>query len=258
MHIEVDTAHMTFSEATGLVALILSIFPNAHRAPDTVTIGAIESARVVQVGASALAEMLEEEAEIDPAAAFAPDPAQAFGDAPIPPAATPAVAPPPIVPASSAVELDKNGLPWDARIHASTKARNADETWRNKRGVSADTVAAVTAELRAVLAAPGPSVAAPPSPPPVSVPLAAAPPPPVSAPTPPTPAIAPTISQPAATDFPGIMRKVTGAQSAGQLTTADVSRILGDIGLNALRDLVNRPDLIPTFSDQVDAYIASA
>lgn len=42
---------------------------------------------------------------------------------------------------------DKNGLPWDERIHAGTKALNADGTWKKRRGVDDATVAAVTAEL---------------------------------------------------------------------------------------------------------------
>lgn len=42
---------------------------------------------------------------------------------------------------------DKNGLPWDERIHAGTKALNGDGTWKKRRGVDDATVAAVTAEL---------------------------------------------------------------------------------------------------------------
>jgi len=45
-------------------------------------------------------------------------------------------------------ELDSAGLPWDARIHASSRAKIADGTWRMKRGVDDATVAAVTAELK--------------------------------------------------------------------------------------------------------------
>ncbi len=54
------------------------------------------------------------------------------------------------------VELDKNGLPWDERIHSGGKERkNADGSWRAKRGVDANLVAQVTAHLRAQLAAGG-------------------------------------------------------------------------------------------------------
>ena len=48
---------------------------------------------------------------------------------------------------SGVAERDKNGLLWDVRIHASSKAVIADGTWRLKRGVSPELVEQVTAEL---------------------------------------------------------------------------------------------------------------
>lgn len=79
--------------------------------------------------------------------------------APLPPAATPApVAPAPTASAAAptnpavGVELDSKGLPWDERIHASTKTKIASGEWKAKRGVDDATVAAVEAELRAVAA----------------------------------------------------------------------------------------------------------
>jgi hypothetical protein len=45
-------------------------------------------------------------------------------------------------------ELDVRGLPWDARIHAKTKAKKVDGTWRNKRAVNKDLLAKVEAELK--------------------------------------------------------------------------------------------------------------
>lgn len=52
--------------------------------------------------------------------------------------------------------LDKNGLPWDTRIHAASKAINADGTWRQKRGVAPELVATVETQLRGVMAVPVP------------------------------------------------------------------------------------------------------
>ena len=79
------------------------------------------------------------------------------------------------------VELDKNGIPWDERIHAGTKRKNADGTWSLKKGVDKDLAAQIIAEYQVaapttttVLAAPAapakPGVppappAAPPAPP---------------------------------------------------------------------------------------------
>lgn len=85
---------------------------------------------------------------------------------PAPPVPSPpAVAAPPVPPAPSAPasperpapagELDKNGLPWDERIHASTKAKNADGSWRQRRSLNDDALLKrVEAELRSKVAAP--------------------------------------------------------------------------------------------------------
>ena len=44
------------------------------------------------------------------------------------------------------VELDKNGIPWDERIHAGTKRKNADGTWSLKKGVDKELAAQIIAE----------------------------------------------------------------------------------------------------------------
>lgn len=46
---------------------------------------------------------------------------------------------------SSAPATDKNGVAWDERFHASSKAVNADGTWRRKRGLSPEETAAADA-----------------------------------------------------------------------------------------------------------------
>lgn len=52
------------------------------------------------------------------------------------------------------VELDKNGIPWDERIHAGTKRKNADGTWSMKKGVDKDLYAEIMAELTAAAGQP--------------------------------------------------------------------------------------------------------
>lgn len=77
--------------------------------------------------------------------------------APAAPTAPTAAAPTaPVAPTSPAgVVLDTDGLPWDARIHSSSKAKNADGRWRAKKGLNdGGLVARVQAELRAVMAVP--------------------------------------------------------------------------------------------------------
>lgn len=47
---------------------------------------------------------------------------------------------------------DKDGLPWDERIHSNPPKKNADGSWRARRGVKPETVAEVVAELMATRA----------------------------------------------------------------------------------------------------------
>lgn len=191
---------------------------------------------------------------------------------PVPsPVAAPPIAPAPTVPAapiastppvaspSSGVELDADGLPWDARIHsgpADKRPKNADGRWRRGRGVSDEQAAIVTAELRQVMGAPAP-VAAPNAVPasPVPAPVAAAP---IPAPPAPTPTPAPVAMEtgpavvtpaPSATvvTFADLMKKVTRMQTAGLVTVEATSAIAQSLGLTGVRDMINRPDLVPAF-----------
>ena len=233
----------------------------------------------------------------EPAQAFdAPNPEAAFPPVPAAPIAAPAIqvtsapvitpgdgtappAPPvgfdngptvaPVASPSSGVELDADGLPWDARIHsgpADKRPKNADGRWRRARGVDDATVKAVTAELRQVMGAPAPAPmpAAAPTPPPAP-PVAVDPVPPV--PVAPVPTVAPTppppTPEPAATafgqdvagnahsagvaTFADLMKKVTRMQTAGLVTVETTSQIAASLGLTGLRDLMNRPDLVPSF-----------
>ncbi len=50
------------------------------------------------------------------------------------------------------VELDKRGLPWDERIHGSTKTKNVKGEWNFKRNLDRTIVPAVEAELFAMVA----------------------------------------------------------------------------------------------------------
>lgn len=54
---------------------------------------------------------------------------------------------------TDATTLDKNGLPWDSRIHSAAKTFNADGTWKYLRGVDREVlVPQVEAELRGEVA----------------------------------------------------------------------------------------------------------
>lgn len=190
---------------------------------------------------------------------------------------TPAPAP---LPNPGGVEVDTRGFPWDARIHsgpANKRPKNADGSWRKGRGVDDATIATVEAELRAAMSAPAAPVAAAPIPSAPAPEVAAAPIPPapavpVAAPAPPVPAVAvptaapiapppmpvaaamesgpvvaaPAASAPAAT-FADLMRKITGLQTSGHLTVEGTAEISASLGITGVRDLMARPDLIPSF-----------
>jgi hypothetical protein len=150
-----------------------------------------------------------------------------FGAAPpAPPAPGVTPAPPP---AAGSVELDANGLPWDERIHASTKTKKQDGSWKRKSGIEDSLVESVTTELRATYPAPAPATpAAPPAPPPAGLgdiptsldrrtPAA----PPAPPPAPPAGSSAP--EQP--TDFSSFMRLSGAFFAGGKLTMADVNAL---------------------------------
>ena len=177
--------------------------------------------------------------------------AEAFGGVPLP-TAPPVLATPGLAPAVAGVELDSTGLPWDARIHAATRARNVDGSWRTKRGADKDEVASVSAHLRALVGgAPAPVEETP-----VLLvtdangELVRAPEPVV--PPPPPPAPAPAAAMTTAQLFAGFMRKITPLQSAGRLTAVAVNEACAEVGIAAVRDLMVRADLIPLMEAAID------
>jgi hypothetical protein len=149
------------------------------------------------------------------------------------------------VPAATG-ELDKEGLPWDERIHSSTKNKNEDGTWRVKRGVDKGMLAKVKASLLSTVAAP--AAAATPAPPaaPVQPSLP-------QMPTPPgLPAVpGANIVNPAYTDFMQFI-----AQNSPPITTDWLSQVLVAYGIadGQMQSLAHRADLIPA----IKAAIAQA
>lgn len=209
---------------------------------------------------------------IDPFRPDPPLPPVAVAAVPAPPTATPepptppspsetllaqtAAAATPVVPTSTGVDLDVNGLPHDLRIHSAERTKNKDLSWRIKRGTDKALIATVEADLRQAMAA-GAAAAAPP-PPAITdaaaafgaTPLLAAEPP---APPPVVPVAAePTPEPPAASpvgmvEFARVMRVVVAKQAAGTLTTEATTTIAQSLGLASIRDLAHRPDLVPAF-----------
>lgn len=65
----------------------------------------------------------------------------------------------PATPGPAGVELDKNGIPWDVRIHSGgtnddgSHKKNKDGSWAKKKGVDDLTISNVTKELQNLMAA---------------------------------------------------------------------------------------------------------
>ncbi len=62
------------------------------------------------------------------------------------PAAAPAVPAAPAAAPAADVELDTDGVPWDARIHSSTKNKTVKGVWKIARGTDKSLIDAVLAE----------------------------------------------------------------------------------------------------------------
>lgn len=170
------------------------------------------------------------------------------------PVDTPAVFPaPPVAPV--AVELDKNGLPWDMRINTSNRAKTQQGVWKRKPGLTDDEYNAVITELRGAQAAPpapaaqgdasavfiqpttsigiapvAAAIGAPPSAPQVR---AVAPVPPVAA------------AQAGPTTFPELLQHITKYKAAGAITIDQVNAVCAKYGIAQVSLLSGRADLIP-------------
>jgi hypothetical protein len=180
-------------------------------------------------------------------------PAPAAITPPAPPVDTPPLAP-------IGVALDGEGLPWDQRIHASTKTfRQSDNTWKLKKGADATLVGQVKAELRTAMGAPVVPPPAPVTPPvvPVAPMVNETPVPPVNetvvppAPVVPTPAavtppVPPAPAPPAAMTYPELVQAVTAKQGQDKISFMEVVKVCNDHGLANLQLLGSRPDIIPS------------
>lgn len=200
----------------------------------------------------------------------APLPTASAPPAPTSANAAPVVAPPTVNPAGG-VELDKAGLPWDNRIHAGTKRKNADGSWTAKRGVDPALVAQVEAELRQVMgAAPAaplaPAAAFPVQPAaPVTTPTAGPASSAVAVPAPPpaTPVVQPPpaplgkVPADARAMFVALVGRASAAIQGQKVTQAEVNQCCADAGVPALPLLANRLDLVAQVAAHIDALIAA-
>jgi hypothetical protein len=186
--------------------------------------------------------------------------------APVPglPAAPPAnVAPPAVPPTAHPAITDKRGFPWDARIHAGSRAMVADGTWRKKQKLEQTFVDQVEAELRQLMGAPAVHLApaAPPAPPNAfassPMPAGAVAGMPSAAPVPLPPAAAPSSTVDPKLAYVALIGRVAAAVPAGKITQEEVTQCCQQFGVPALPLAGNRLDLIPHIAASVDAIIAA-
>jgi hypothetical protein len=143
------------------------------------------------------------------------------------------------------VELDSDGLPWDARIHSGGQKMLAKtRQWKRKRGVQPVLVTRVEAELRQALGVPAPAVEAAPAPA-----VEAAPAPAVEAAPAPAVEAAPAPAVEAAPAPVGgaiqTLSELNTAVLAAGLDLAAVMPVVQEAGLASYALLGVRPDLIP-------------
>lgn len=197
--------------------------------------------------------------------------------APVPPPALPPVATPVPMPGTVSapaasignvpgVELDVEGIPWDASIHASTKVKIANGTWKVKRGTGEAYLLERKALLKAAVSVGNAPVGAP-----VTPSLNASAPPPVVAGAPgnvpapaagatPTPTPSPATTAGTGASSPAtlaqVMPRVTAAISAGTLTVDSAAAIVRDISdgkIDNVAMLAVAPALLPAFVARLDA-----
>ncbi len=127
-----------------------------------------------------------------------------------------------------AVELDHDGLPWDARVHARTKTKTADGRWKLMRGVDKVKVEKVNQELEQ-------AAIAPPPPPPQVI-----------------------CNEVAPLDFPQLMEKIMEVVTSKKMDHQQVLDIAKSFGLPSIPVIPTRPDLIPAIGAAIDNFILGA
>lgn len=150
---------------------------------------------------------------------------------PIPTASDSSSAPEINVPHRTSEDLDSRGLPWDSRVHARTKSKNADGHWKPQRGLDPKILLAVESQLRELVVAPQ-DFADP------SIPL-----PPIVEEVVETPVSVAVTEEPSG--FQSLMGLVSSAVKNGQITPGTVLKILGEFGIPSLPVAATRLDLLP-------------
>lgn len=190
----------------------------------------------------------------------------------LPPVPAPVAAPvpAPIAAPGTVTELDSSGMPWDARIHSSSKAKKGDGTWKVRRGLDDKEYEAVRAELITSMGkvpepvihfgSTQPVVGHVPPPPGAPV-VGHVPPPPTQVPLQQTvipqpgvvnPAPQPGVVNPVVT-WPVLLSRLTAAKTNKGLTDDTIKQFLDMHSIETLALLARRPDLFVSFLEHCGA-----
>lgn len=171
----------------------------------------------------------------------APEAAQVFAQVPTPVPAPPAppaapmaaVPTPPAAPTTPAnVDVDTEGLPWDARIHASTKTKTQAGVWKKRKGLADDVDQdVIKRELFGVMQLPLPLSGGVLTAANASAPTSGVPPAPAPAGSP--------------TTLVQLMPLVTKAMLAQTVPATALLEAVSALGLPSIPSLAQRPDMVP-------------
>ena len=114
------------------------------------------------------------------------------------------------------MELDADGIPWDTRIHADSKAKIADGTWRKRRKLDPEYLASVMAELKAC-SNPEPTVG----------------------------------DTPTTVNHSELLQKMVDDFASGALNIFTVSNTLLELGLSNLKEAEGNPELIQEIASKL-------
>ena len=186
-------------------------------------------------------------------------------------------------PKSTAVPLDSQGLPWDSRIHSSSKATIADGSWKLRRGVDPAEVEKVKAQLKELMAVPQAlvtdlhrgvaTIPVPPAPVVFGVDFGAGPDITVVTPIPPSsveivpvppapkshylidqdPTVAANQQPPTTVTLTDLIGRMSKAIAENRLTQAAVKEMCVKHGVSEFHLLGNRPDLLPLIDADMKA-----
>ena len=123
--------------------------------------------------------------------------------------------------------LDANGLPWDERIHAGTKTKTADGSWKKKRGVDPDVLKEIEQELRDLM----------------SIPLGG---------EPLTDVPAPVTDVPTSMNYAEFLKAVSQLIIEGKTTLEKVNEACRDKGVQSMHLVGTREDLIPVIWKKIN------